>query len=793
MVDVRVPLHPREVESGYLNLGHYQAPERSLHVNNVSLVLDGEPWMPVMAEFHYSRYPQAEWESELRKMRAGGVDIVASYIIWSHHESVRGQYHWQGSCDVRRFVELVQACGMLCYLRPGPWVHAEVRYGGFPDWVQSGCAGLRSNHPDYLAEVERWFRAMGRQLQGLMWEDDGPVVGVQLENEYGSTGPGCGAEHIEALKRLAVQAGLRVPLYTVTGWPTLDIPEREVIPVSGAYADGFWGASQGAQAPSGVFVFNTMRSIGEMGNIEGTPASGRIDKRRYPFFLAEAGGGMHVSYHRRPVVTTEDVAATALVQLGSGANLYGYYMYHGGSNPPGTRLQETQETGYPNDVPVLGYDFRAPLGQYGLARPSYGRLRTIHSFMAAFGGDVAAMDAAIPEGCVPDAANLHDVRVAVRGAGRCGFVFVNNHVRQYRMPDFANVRVRVQGQDWEHSFPPVAIADGVSCIWPFGLALGAATLDWATMQPLTRWTTGLHQTLVLFAVPGVAPQLVLDATRVRMVHAASAQVRQNAGLWHITPGKDAYPALVRVETDDGLHHTLVLLSAAQADQAQRIELAGEMRLLISDAVVYPQAGGLVFEVREGCNARARVYPGHGLGSPDAEGWVEVSSACEVTSNTSVDVGCVILQDCQTPPPVRMGPFVAWRNGSVPLAPADAAYDVASQWELELPTDGPGTALRVALELDYRGDCARLLADGRLVDDHFWDGEVWHIGLDRFATDGKWPHFVLQVIAADPALPVYLEPQARERQSAHGRSADILSARVQVWREQRIFFSEVGKQ
>ena len=80
-----------------------------------------------------------------------------------------------------------------------------------------------------------------------------------------------------------------------------------------------------------------------MGNVGGTPPEGRIDAAHYPFFLAEAGGGMHVSYHRRPVLSTDDVAACALVQVGSGANLYGYYMYHGGTNPA-RGLEETQAT-----------------------------------------------------------------------------------------------------------------------------------------------------------------------------------------------------------------------------------------------------------------------------------------------------------------------------------------------------------------------------------------------------------------------------------------------------------------
>lgn len=799
VVDISVPAQTRVVESGYLNLGHYQAPGRSLLVNNVSLVLDGKPWMPVMAEFHYSRYPQTEWEAELRKMRAGGVDIVASYLIWNHHEAQQGQYQWQDSCDVRRFVQLVHECGMLCYLRPGPWVHAEVRYGGFPDWLQLGCAGLRSNHPDYLTQVQRWFNAIGLQLQGLMWEQGGPVVGVQLENEYGLTGPGCGAEHIAALKRLAIEAGLRVPLYTVTGWPTLDIPAQEVIPVSGAYADGFWGASQYQQEPCGVFVFNTMRSIGEMGNIEGTPATGQIDKQRYPFFLAEAGGGMHVSYHRRPVLSTEDVAATALVQVGSGANLYGYYMYHGGSNPPGTRLQETQDTGYPNDVPVVGYDFRAPLGQYGLARPSYGRLRTVHSFMAAFGADVAGMDAAIPSGYVPDAANLRDLRVSVRGAGRSGFVFINNHVRQYPMPDFASCSLRLHGQAWSRTFPAVRIANGVSCIWPFGLALGAATVAYATMQPLTRWHTAQGQVLVLFAVPGVNPQLVLEGDHVLQVQTASpsASVQQVQGQWQIEPRHDAYPAVVQVLTDDGQYHQVVLLSAQQADQAQRLELAGQQRLVISQWVLYQQGGALVFQVPNGCHAQAHVFPSDGLGAGNADGWLVLGGeqAAGAQPDTALDaalaVQCVSLQEQPIAPPVRMGPYVAWRKCSVPLAPPDDAYEQASQWEIVLPTTGPGDAQRVILALDYVGDGARLYANGQLVDDHYWDGETWRIGIDRFAVQGSWPCFVLKVIAANPALPIYLEDKARALLRAHPQGVGVLSAQLQCWREERVVFSEGG--
>src|SRR5208283_1151937 len=99
-----------------------------------------------------------------------------------------------------------------------------------------------------------------------------------------------------------------------------------------------------------------------------------IDARfaSFPFLTAEMGGGMELSYHRRPVLSGDDVAAMALVKMGSGVTLTGYYMFHGGTNPDGKRttLQESQATGYLNDLPVKSYDFQAPLGEFGQMYPS---------------------------------------------------------------------------------------------------------------------------------------------------------------------------------------------------------------------------------------------------------------------------------------------------------------------------------------------------------------------------------------------------------------------------------------
>jgi len=104
-------------------------------VNSRYLTLDGKPWLPVMGEFHFTRYPANRWEEEILKMKAAGVNIIATYVIWIHHEEIEGQFDWSGQRDLRAFAQLCAKHHMLVVARIGPWAHGEVRSGGFPDWV----------------------------------------------------------------------------------------------------------------------------------------------------------------------------------------------------------------------------------------------------------------------------------------------------------------------------------------------------------------------------------------------------------------------------------------------------------------------------------------------------------------------------------------------------------------------------------------------------------------------------------------------------------------------------------
>lgn len=809
---LRIPAACAQAESHYLKLGDYQPAGHSLTVNSRYLVLDGKPWLPVMGEFHFSRYPASEWETELRKMKAGGIAIVASYVFWNHHEEVEGEYNWLGQFDLRRFVSLARQVGLYFYLRPGPWVHAEARNGGFPDWLltdlpgdQRGSAAyhaeeagffttmmqtgaVRCNAPRYLQRVSRFYAEIGKQLQGLMWQDGGPVIGVQLENEYHRTGPGCGAEHIAELKRIAIEAGLRVPLYTVTGWPTLDIPLQEVVPVSGAYPDGFWQNNHSPLPPSGVYVFNPERAIGEMGNVGGTPAEGGINREHYPFFLAEAGGGMHVSYHRRPALGTDDLAATTLVQIGSGANLYGYYMYHGGTNPVGRYgyLNETQDTGYPNDVGLLGYDFHAPLGQYGQQRPSWGRLRTLHSFLAAFGDHLAPMDPVLAEGATVDAHDCTRLRIAARGAGESAYLFINNHVRHYPMPDFAQVEITAETTRGKISLPPVAIPSGWYGIWPIGQRLGAAFIEYATVQPLTRWSEQDAITWVGFAASHQPARIAFEARSVREIIGAT-ELRHEGSQLVITVEVGEQPNVLGIVDAAGQRHQMVILSQAAADQACQLQVGGRERLVLCSHGLHQESEALIVSAPSCEDAWLKLFPADDFDLiKDGAGF-----ACWQfpASGTAHALRFTRTHEQRAPSVVQMGPsqtpHTTWRGGPVPLMPGDDAFEQAARVEIEVPSGLQRHAGRVEIEVDYIADMARLYADGQLVDDRLFDGETWTIGLDRYVQNGHWPRFELRLLAAPEELPAFLEAGARERLANTTNRGEVRAIRARTWTQHRV--------
>ena len=116
-----------------------------------SLIIDGKRVCPVMGEIHYSRLPADEWQEEVRKMKEGGVTIIATYVFWNHVEEQQGIFRWDGQRDLRRFLEVCKQEHMPVVLRLGPFCHGEVRNGGIPDWMFTKGCRLRSQDKTFLS------------------------------------------------------------------------------------------------------------------------------------------------------------------------------------------------------------------------------------------------------------------------------------------------------------------------------------------------------------------------------------------------------------------------------------------------------------------------------------------------------------------------------------------------------------------------------------------------------------------------------------------------------------------
>lgn len=360
MIENSITIKGRKEEARLLPMQGRDSSGNFYQVDNISLIKNGKRILPVMGEFHYSRYEPEDWEEELLKMRAGGVDILAAYTFWIHHEEKEGEWNFEGCRDLHGFLEICRKINMPVWLRIGPWVHGESRNGGFPDWLVQSGIGVRTNDPAYLALVKKFYQKIFEQAEGEMCKDGGPVIGIQLENEYGHlSGQSAfegGMAHMRMLKKLALEAGFEVPYYSATGWGGTYVVDEEMLPVLGGYVDAPWDRSVEEMPENENFLFTPYKQDENIGSDlkEEMGKKFTFDIHKNPYLTAELGGGLQVTAHRRTYPWPEDIEAQTLCMLGAGANLLGYYMYHGGINPEGkySTLQESRATGYCNDLPV---------------------------------------------------------------------------------------------------------------------------------------------------------------------------------------------------------------------------------------------------------------------------------------------------------------------------------------------------------------------------------------------------------------------------------------------------------
>jgi hypothetical protein len=366
---------------------------------------------------------------------------------------------------------------------------------------------------------------------------------------------------------------------------------------------------------------------------------------------------MMPAYHRRPYIYPEDAYSMAVVKLGSGSNLLGYYMYHGGTNPEGlTYLNETQRTvatNY-NDLPVKTYDFQAPLNEFGQRNPQYFMLRKLHLFMQDWGDILAPMEASFP--CQQDIQKGDDsfLRWAVRSKDGSGFIFINNYERLQNLSAKKGVMLEACGV----KLLKLDVPAGTMCILPINIE----GIRYATAQLIAKRDGKIY----LEQIKGIPTTLAIGNKVLKNLKAKGPEVPVYKNYYLLT-----------------------------SEQAERLFLSEEREEKLDATIPFRK-------VKEAGTLRTIT--------------IGVNKAAE--------------------------------------EPVDEDFEQAAVYTIDLPQDTHHSSL---LNIDYRGDVARLYADGKLIDDNFYYGRPFQYALWRLPKDCR--QLELRILPLQKEMPVYFPREA----------------------------------
>ncbi|PSS35673.1 Beta-galactosidase [Actinidia chinensis var. chinensis] len=305
-----------------------------------ALIIDGNRRMLISAGIHYPRATPEMWPDLVAKSKEGGADVIETYAFWNGHEPVKGQYNFEGRYDIVKFVKLVGSSGLYLHLRIGPYVCAEWNFGGFPVWLRD-VPGIefRTENAPFKNEMQRFVKKivdLMREEMLFSWQG-GPIILLQIENEYGDVEGSYGEkgkEYVKWAAKMATGLGAGVPWVMCK---QVDAPEYILDACNGYYCDGF-----------------------------------RPNSYKKPVLWTENWDGWYTQWGGRlPHRPVEDLAFAVARFFQRGGSFQNYYMFFGGTNFGRT-------SGGPNQL--TSYDYDAPLDEYGLLRqPKWGHLKDLHA------------------------------------------------------------------------------------------------------------------------------------------------------------------------------------------------------------------------------------------------------------------------------------------------------------------------------------------------------------------------------------------------------------------------------
>lgn len=662
-----------------------------LSVNNIYLEKNGKPWYPLMGEFHYWRFPATYWEEQIIKMKSAGMQIVATYVYWGAHEKPQGVWNWNGTLKLRHFIELCKKHGMYVWLRPGPYINADVRGRGFPDWIDH-MKGKRSNAPKYLAEVDKYFAQLGEQTKGTYYTEGGPVIGVQLENEYASGDK----THIAKLKEIAMKYGVKPVYWSVTANSVFQTQKMEVLPLQGAYCYRGW-------EPKGKLTIDFL--YGEDQWIMDVNLGGLyypLDS--FPRVTCEQGSGMQETFGGRFIVKPSVIEAHVANQYGRGINMLGYFMFQGGTQYPGTELPLNDGKFMPSGL--VSYNYQAPLGEFGEVNESYRFLKMHHLFLNDFGDRLVPMQFIAQPHPIKDPADITSLRYAGRFNTKGeGFLFICNTQNYKQMTDKKMAFNLSLPGNKKMQFPAkeVTIKDNRIAAWPVNFNFNGINIQYATANVLCKIDTKEASHLFLYETEGISPEISLDASAIRSVNASGWDInKRNGENYLLNADKTGLP--VTIIHKNGKKIIIHVLSRNEAEHAWKYSYAGQEYLIISDADLMFTAKGIEAKQFNNPSFTFKTLP-------------QANFVKGKWGKANVDAGHLFYQY-----------NVEQKTATIPVN-VEKLND--SSWIVKAKPQLPSQISDVFLAIDFKGNLIKAQLKDSVVADQLYIGQNWMVGLKRF--------------------------------------------------------------
>ncbi len=383
-------------------------------------------------------------------------------------------------------------------------------------------------------------------------------------------------------------------------------------------------------------------------------------------------------------------------------------------------------------------------------------------------------------------------RASVRSNGERGFIFLNNYVRGYAMParPATQFLVHLPGGTLAVPHKPIDLPSGAYFIWPFNFHAGDITIRYSTAQLFTRLDADRKNSSTTFyfeAVAGVPVEFAFDAAGIRSVHASSGMQSRDAGVDYLSDMKPGIESSIELTSKSGSTVRLVVLTAKQAEDAWKVRVGGGEHLLISaqDFFSDPDEQPGRIWLRSRANPHFEFVLTPPLASPfKASLPLKRTSATGNATHYTAEAGTreIALEFKQiekagSAPPIKIGPAPSFRPSGVAEAPSEQELPQAARWAIAVPPGAMNGLSELFLEVDYRGDVARLYGASHLLNDNFFNGQPWSIGLGRFLNQGKPRTFELSILPLRGDAPVYLELGQQLKFSANGQVATLEGVRL----------------